>query len=454
MTDARPAPHDLDAERSALGSVFIKQAALQDLADLATDDFFLPAHRDIVEAVRAVAKRGDALDPVTVAAELKTRDKLKTLDGGALYLTELYNGTPTAENARHYARIVHEKATLRRLQQLGAEIMSGASADAGDIATLLGEVRRKLAVIDAGVRLGTLTEFRDIADDVLREIERRQVRFKETGDVVSGIARFGIESLDTAMAGIQIGDLGIIAAETSGGKTALAMQALFGVALAGGTGMAINLEMPKAQLAERALAHVARVNSMLLRTGQQAPGIWDDLTAASEKLVNAKLFLEDDATTLPQICAKARQWRARNTNERALLVVDFAQLIRGATEKGLSRAQQVGMYGQELKALAKELRIAIILVSQINREGAKKTTRPSMFDLKESGDLENAADWIVIIHNQCENPTGDDPVKFYLDKNRNGAKAQREGWWTGRWYRFTDTQPHEHRGETRFADAD
>jgi replicative DNA helicase len=180
------------------------------------------------------------------------------------------------------------------------------------------------------------------------------------------------------------------------------------------------------------------VNSSLLRTGQQTKGIWDDLNAAAEKLVKSKLYIEDDASTLPQICAKARQWRAVNREECAVLVVDFAQLIRGSGERGLSRAQQVGIYGQELKALAKELKIAVILVSQINREGVKKSSRPSMFDLKESGDLENAADWIVIIHNQASEPTGDDPVKFYLDKNRNGAKAQREGWWTGKHYRFSD----------------
>jgi replicative DNA helicase len=431
-------PHDVEAEKGALGSVFIRRTALDDLADLGTDEFFLPVHREILDAMRAVAHRGGGVDAITVYDEMRARDQHRRLDGGLVYLNELANATPTAENVRHYARIVHEKATLRRLQAMAAEVLSSVRGDFGDLASLLAETRRKLAAIDTGARVGTLTPFADIAESVLAEIEKRQIRFKETGDVVSGIARFGIDGLDTAMSGIQIADLGIIAAETSAGKTALAMQALYGCVLAGGTGMAINLEMPKGQLAERALAHVARVNSSLLRTGQQTKGIWDDLNAAAEKLVKSKLYIEDDASTLPQICAKARQWRAVNREECAVLVVDFAQLIRGSGERGLSRAQQVGIYGQELKALAKELKIAVILVSQINREGVKKSSRPSMFDLKESGDLENAADWIVIIHNQASEPTGDDPVKFYLDKNRNGAKAQREGWWTGKHYRFSD----------------
>jgi len=447
-----PPPHDIEAEKSALGSVFIKAAALDDLADLATDDFFLPTHREIIDAVRAVAKRGRAVDPIVVADELRASGMLGRLDGGASYLTELYNGVPTAENARHYAKIIHEKATLRRLLTFGAEVQAAARGEGGDLAGLLGEVRRKLAVIDAGARLGDLTQFKDISEDVLAEIERREMRFKTTGSVVSGIARFWVDDLDTVMGGIQIGDLGIIAAETSGGKTALAMQPIYGVVLSGGTGMVINLEMPKRQLAERAIVHAAKINSHLIRTGQTA-GLWDTINQAADRLCASKLFIEDDATTMPQICAKARQWRARNPEESALLVVDFAQLIRGAADRGLSRAQQVGMYGQELKSLAKELRIAIILVSQINREGVKKSGRPSMFDLKESGDLENAADWIVIIHNQTAEPTGDDPVKFYLDKLRNGQKAQREGWWTGRWYMFTDHQP-ETPHETRFADAD
>jgi replicative DNA helicase len=453
MNETLTSPHDLDAEKSALGSVFIKADALNDLADLATDDFFLPAHREIIDAVRAVAKRGRAVDPIVVADELRASGVLGRLEGGQSYLTDLYNGTPTAENARHYAKIIHEKATLRRLLAFGAEVQSAARGEGGDLAALLSDVRRKLAVIDAGARLGDLTHFRDIAEDVLAEIEKREVRFKTTGSVVSGIARFWIDGLDTVMGGIQVGDLGIIAAETSGGKTALAMQAIYGTVLSGGTGMAINLEMPKRQLAERAIVHAARINSHLIRTGQ-THGMWDAINEASERLCASKLFIEDDATTLPQICAKARQWRARNPGENALLVIDFAQLIRGAVDKGLSRAQQVGFYGQELKALAKELKIAIILVSQINREGVKKPKgRPSMFDLKESGDLENAADWVVIIHNQSSEPTGDDPVKFYLDKLRNGQKAQREGWWTGRHYLFTDHQP-ETTHETRFADAD
>jgi len=445
---SRVPPHDLEAEKAALGAVFVRASTLvDDLGTLTADDFFLPAHRDIFDAMRSVAKRGRTPDPVVVADELKSHDLLSRLDGGIAYLTEL--AAPMVLNAKQYARIIAEKALLRRLIAKCADVMSSAQGDVGDVPEFMATVRQKMAAIDSNAP-SELVSFGMIADELYEELGEREKKHLTTGSAVMGVP-FGVDELDQLLGGALPGDLGIIAAETSGGKTALAMQAMVNLVVSGGSGLAINLEMPRIQLAERAVSYVARVNSALMRTGRigEAKSGWDDVRTAIGRLRDTSLWLEDRASTMPAICSAARKWRAKHSSGAGMVVVDFAQLIRGSGDRKVSRAQEVGVFGQELKALAKELRVPVILISQINRVGVK-SDRPSKFDLKESGDLENAADWIVIIHNR--DTTGDDPVDFYLDKNRNGEKGKRSGWWTGRHYRFTDSRPINREGN--YGDAE
>lgn len=222
-------------------------------------------------------------------------------------------------------------------------------------------------------------------------------------------------------------------------NTALAMQAAINVVLAGGTALACNLEMTKSELAERALVHVAEINSQLVRTGQIQLDDWPKMHDAARKLYETRFYFEDATTSVASISSKARLWRSRNRGMLGLLVVDFVQLIRGAREKGQSRAQEVGIIAQDLKALAKELGVPVILISQLNRAGVK-ADRPSKSDLKESGDLENAADLILLPWNKNETSDGD--VAIIVDKFRSGERITIPARWVGRHYRFADSEYH------------
>jgi replicative DNA helicase len=432
-------PNDIDAERAVLGAPFVSASALDALADLDADDFMQPVHREIFGALMAIRKKGDAPDWLVVADLLKPTGALARMEGGARYLVTLANSCPAAYSAESYARIVKEMAVRRRLIVACADLSSQAQRGDADLGELLDDARRRVA--DLGTTgAGKWQTMEDLVPQVLYDLEERQKRFADTGEKILGI-RFGIERLDNIILGAQPGDLGIIAADTSAGKTALAMQAVILELLAGGTALVVNMEMPAKQLVERALIHLARLDSRAVRYGNFEYADWKRLHGLAGQLMESSCVVKDDINTMAQICASGRRWRARNPSKRGIMVVDFAQLIRG-TDRRLSRAQEVGTFAQDLKSLAKELDVAEVLISQLNRSGAK-SERPSKSDLKESGDLENAADWIIIVHNKADKPCGDDPLAFYVDKNRNGAKAQATGWFTGKHYLITDDRPGE-----------
>jgi replicative DNA helicase len=415
-------------EKAVLGAALFFPQVFGQLT-LKADDFMLAPHREIWEAMGRVSRAGSVTDPLMVAAELKATGRLNRLPSGEIYLSELMVAAPTT-NHRQHAERVSEFSRKRKLIAIGASIRIAAEdgQESRTSAEIVEDAMSKLT--DVLGSSSTLTSFADVGGELLDEFEKRQAEYESTGVVVTGVP-FGIPQLDEFTGGLQPGDLAIVAAETSGGKTALAMQAGIRLVLSGGTVLACNLEMTIKQLAERAVAHHAPVNSALLRQGQIAKE-WAAITRSVQELARTKFFIEDRTFTLPEIRAKARQWRARQP-EKALLIVDFAQLIRGQEKRGSTRAQEIASFAQDLKQLAKDISAPVILVSQLNRAGVK-SDRPSKFDLKESGDLENAADFIILPHNRMN--TGEDEVQIYLDKNRNGQKGVVNARWIGRHYRF------------------
>lgn len=444
----RPPPHDLNAEKSVLGSVIIKPAAIHEVAsELRTDDFFLPAHREVFEAMLAVEKRRVPLDWVAISDELKARGMLGRLDGGEAYLVDLANATPTAENAAHYARVVKRMASLRLLIAVCYETVSGAYGAPTDAAALFAEHQAKVSAAETASGRG-LRKFGDLAHGLIDTFEQRMLNYEQTGSVVTGVP-FGVRALDELLSGMQPGDLVVVAAPTSVGKTALAMQAIERLVTSDpdASGMAINLEMMDVQLAERMVAHDASVSSYLLKTGKDLRPHVGKIHDSVRRLAATRLYLEDQVTRIDQIRSTLIRWRNESrvvypdgTESLGIAVVDFAQMIEAMGKLGEeTRARQVGQFGKDLKALAKQLRIPIVLVSQLNRSGIKGKERPTLHDLKESGDLENAADVIVLIENKAEKPGGEeDAVAFHVDKNRSGQKATRYGKYVGRHYRFVD----------------
>lgn len=431
-------PYSLTAERAVLGAVVMDPARFCEIrTELAMDEFLLPAHREIWNAMRALDERGRSPDAVSLGDELKARGMLPRLEGGEGYLLTCANAVEALYLENHL-RIVQEKAQLRRVIAACAEIQARAYGDVGEVGAFLEEASAKVARVVAPASNVDLTTVGDLIDPLMTEFSRRAKRYAE-GDEMASVTgvRTGVTKLDLLTGGWQPGNLVVIAGGTSSGKTALAAQAAIGNVLDDdGVSMLINLEMTRLELAERAFVHVARVDSATLRAGRQDLHDSEQLKSAAKKLVMAHLYVEDSTFRTRELAGRFRRLRAKYPARKLLGIVDFLQLVRGDHDRGLNRAQEIGRIAQFLKELGKELGMPMVVLSQLDR-GWVKQDRPTKYNLKESGDIENAADIIILIHNRDNTSSGN--VGLWVDKNRNGACKLVVAQWEGRFYRFSDS---------------
>jgi replicative DNA helicase len=448
---SREAPNNVEAEKTVLGCTMLRPSVYVEVSSvLRVDDFFLPAHWEIFDAMGAVTARQRPCDPLMVGDELKVRGMLPRLPGGEGYLMDLVGGVTHAENVAHHVSLVSEAAVLRRLGLLCAETLSRTygSQRAGEIVADLGANLAKLVIQSPG----ELCHAGALVGELLEDFERRMAAGPDEN--ITGV-RTGIEMLDRLTCGFDPGDLVVIGADPGGGKTALAEQvAIVSSIHGGGSALVCNLEMRKTQLVERALVYLARKNSLSVRQGAISNDDFRDLHDAGMSVEAGRLYVEDKLFTLPQIIARARAWRVRHPKELGLLVVDFIQLLRSVGGDEENRARQLGIWTQALKELAKTLEIVVIAVSQLNRGPHKDKRPPGMRDLRESGDIEGAADTIILIHNPDK--TEDGPVDLLIEKNRKGPCKRVRGHWLGRYYQFTDCddpQPQPER-QVRLPGAD
>lgn len=427
----REAPHDAAAERALLGSVLLSpQRARAAFESVPPDAFFAPQHRDIATAIQALLTRQEPIDPVTVMHELRVLGRTLAMEGGEDYLPKLAADVATPETAGHYAGIVRSKAAARALILAASAAIDRAmqGEDSAAIAEDLGAATAA-AVTGKGEKL---THAGDVMLSVLEGIESRAGWER----AVSGVP-FGVTALDEATTGCQPGNLVVVGGRPGDGKTALAMQAAFNCCADGGTALVFNCEMTRAELLERMIAHVAQVNSHFLRSGQELSGRWDDINAAGRRIARTLLYVEDDVTKPRDMCARARAWRAKHPDKRGVIVADYLQMMQVSRDKGQNTAEALGNAVQDFKRLAKELRVPFILASQLNRDNQKDDGRPpKLSDFKATGDIEQAADVAVLIHNTGQ--TGDDVVDLHLAKNRNGPRMAVRAQWTGRYFRFSD----------------
>jgi replicative DNA helicase len=431
----RAPPQNLDAERSALGGVLVKPSALDELlTGLQADDFFLPAHREIFEAMLALDKRRQPIDVISLADELKTRGGLPRLEGGEGYLVTLAQGVPTAENIDHYIRLVKEKATLRRLIGACAEIQSRAYGEFGVYEEFLDEAENAVFKVAQQTRKETFSSVGDMMSEVLESIEERARERKEITGVPTGYTKF-----DHMTAGLQPENLIIVAARPGVGKTSWAVNVAMNCALIHKMPVLIfSLEMSKYELMERMLAGEARIDSARLKRGQIEYSDWKNrIYPAGNRLAQAPILIDDSgAPTILDMRAKARRFRSDlryfppraegNTDKPlGLIVVDYLQLARGSTgKKDESREREIADISRGLKTLAKDLKIPIIAVSQLNRGLEKREDkRPQLSDLRESGAIEQDADMIIFIHrDEMFNPEAAERGKAELivGKHRHG----------------------------------
>ncbi len=411
-------PHNLDAERAILGGLLIDADALPRAREvLSPADFYRIGHVAIFEAMIALFEGNEPVDLLTLVRHLEASGQLEAA-GGAAYLASLAEGVPTAANVVHYARIVKEKATVRRLIETATAIAGRAYEYEGDVESFLREAEQAIFKISEDrIRLSFLSA-REAVRGAFRQIER----LYERRELVTGVPT-GFVDLDKKTAGLQPSDLVIVAGRPSMGKTAFCLNVARYAAVEAQVPVAIfSLEMSKEQIAFRLLGTEAKIEFGRLRTGALAREEWPRLTRAAGTLARAPIFVDDTpALGIAELRAKARRLKAEQ--KLGLVIVDYLQLLRGRADVE-RREQEISDISRSLKALAKELSLPVVALSQLNRQvESRGDRRPQLSDLRESGAIEQDADVIAFIYrDEVYHPDTTDKgiAEIIIGKQRNG----------------------------------
>jgi replicative DNA helicase len=440
--DRRVPPHNLDAEASVLGGVFLRNDALNHIETLGAEDFYDPRHREVFVAMKALETRSRAIDPVTVEEQLSQSGKLAAV-GGLAFLSDLTRVVPSADNIGHYAEIVRDKAMARRLIMVASEIAAKGFGEYGDVKEFLDDAERQIFEVTQNTEGGGPAPVAEILKQVFKGFD---ARFRSEGGV-TGVPT-GFVDFDQMTAGLQPSDLVIVAARPSMGKTSFAMSIAQNAAIAFGYPVIVfSLEMSAMQLAERMLCSEARVDSALLRRGQLQRQDMSNLTAAANEISQAHMLLDDTpALTVGDVRARCRRWRANRElfagKAFGLVVVDYLQLMRGQSHsRNANREQEISEISRGLKALAKELHCPVLALSQLNRGvEQRQDKRPLLSDLRESGAIEQDADVISFIYrdevynkDKTEKPG---VAEIIIGKQRNGPIGAVELAFIGKYTRF------------------
>jgi replicative DNA helicase len=443
-------PQCLEGEMSVLGGVLLENEALNKAVEiLHPDDFYRESHRKIFGALIALSEQGEPADLVTLTATLQKRGELDAV-GGSGYLSTLVDYVPTAANIAYYCRLVKEKALARRLINVATEIASR-GYDGGDIEALLDWSEKSIFEISGMKNRPSYFSAKEIMKDTFEIIEELYHR----KELVTGVPS-GFTDLDHMTAGLQPSDLIIVAGRPSMGKTAFVLNLVEHAAVHAETPVptvVFSLEMSKEQLVQRMLCSVARVDASRLRTGNLADSDWPKLTEGAARLSEAPIFIDDTpAITVLELRAKARRLKAEHN--LGMVVVDYLQLMQGHNSE--SRQQEISEISRSLKALAKELGVPVVALSQLNRSLENRTDkRPIMADLRESGAIEQDADVIMFIFREavyCEDCKSkertcdkghDKDAEIIIGKQRNGPIGTVHLTFLGQFTRFENQARRE-----------
>ncbi|MCA9772063.1 MAG: replicative DNA helicase [Myxococcales bacterium] len=391
-------PQNLEAEQSILGAILIDNDALDWVGDSITpDDYYRESHRQIYQAMTRLSTRNEAIDVITLSEELGKTGHLDVA-GGMTYLMTLAETVPSAANVGHYAKIVREKAIIRRLLSATNEITRAVHAEGADAQSLLDEAEQRIFEVSQVRARQSMVPVKDVVTDVFHQINE----LFQNPDSVTGLPTHYYE-LDEKTGGLQRGDLIIVAGRPSMGKTALALCMGLRIATSEApAGVAVfSLEMSKELLAKRLLAVQAKIDSSKLKDGKLGADDWTRLTNAAGKVSRAPIYIDDTpAISIVELRAKARRLASQLNGTLGLIVVDYLQLMQAgsAVER---REQEISAISRSLKALAKELNVPVIALSQLNRSvESRPNKRPMMSDLRESGAIEQDADVIMFIYRE------------------------------------------------------
>ena len=440
-------PHSVEAEQSVLGGLLLEAGALDKIVDLITDgDFYRHEHRLIYRQIVRLSELAKPVDVITVAEALEIAGELDKV-GGLPYLGSLAQNVPSAANVRRYGEIVRERSIMRKLVEAGTDIASSAYNSTGrDAAQLLDEAESKVfEIAEAGSR--GKQGFIAMPPLLTQVVERIETLYgRDNNSDVTGTAT-GFADLDRMTSGLQAGELIIVAGRPSMGKTAFSINIAENVALDTKLPVAIfSMEMGASQLAMRMLGSVGKLNQHDLRTGRLQDDDWGRLTFALGKLNDAPIFI-DESAALSALELRARSRRLhRQNNGLGLIVVDYLQLMSSNAGKASeNRATEISEISRSLKALAKELHVPVIALSQLNRSLEQRPNkRPVMSDLRESGAIEQDADLILFIYRD-EVYNSDSPDKgkaeIIIGKQRNGPIGKVDLAFRGEYTRFDNLAP-------------
>lgn len=448
VEDLKVPPHSLEAEQSVIGGLMLDNRAWDDIADIVNEqDFYRHDHALILRSINALSEDDQPYDVLTVSEWLGARGELENI-GGLAHLSILANDTPTAVNIKAYANIVREYSILRSLIQVGNEISASAyNSDGKPSKELVDEAERKVFLI-AEQRAGSRQGFEAINELLGRAVKRVEEMYRSDTNL-TGIAT-GFNNFDDKTSGLQNSDLIIIAGRPSMGKTSFAMNLAENAALHNENSVAVfSMEMPGEQLALRMMSSLGRIDSHSLRTGKLDDHDWPRLISSVNMLSKAKLFIDDTAALTPTDL-RARTRRLKREHGLDLVIVDYLQLMQvgGSTE---NRATEISEISRSLKALAKELEVPIVALSQLNRSVEQRPDkRPVMSDLRESGSIEQDADVILFIYrDEVYNAESAEKgtAEIIIRKQRNGPIGTVRLSFLGQYTRFENLAHDDYGGQ-------
>ena len=417
-------PQNIEAEQSVLGSILLENDALLKAVEILTpDDFYREAHRQIYYCMLDLFEKNEPTDLITLTEQLKRKNKLEEI-GGASYLGDLSEKIPTAANIEYYAKIVHQKYILRKLIRSATEIVSKASSAQEDIEDIIDFSEKTIFSIAENQIKPSFHSLKVILKSTFKDIEK----LYEKKQLVTGVPT-GFTDLDAMTSGFQPSDLIIVAGRPSMGKTAFCLNIAQNAACEAKIPTAIfSLEMSKEQLAIRMLCSEARVDNHKLRSGFIAESEWGKLAMGAGKLAETDIFIDDTpGLAVFEMRAKARRLKAEHG--LGMVVVDYLQLMSGSKNRSDSREQEISEISRSLKALAKELHVPVVALSQLNRRVEDRVDkRPHMADLRESGAIEQDADVILFIYREeVYHPDSEEAkgkAEIIIGKQRNGPTGE------------------------------
>jgi replicative DNA helicase len=435
----RMPPQDVAAEQCVLGGMMLSTDAIADVVEaLRGTDFYRPAHQLVYDAVLDLYGRGEPADAVTVAAELTKRGEIGRV-GGAAYLHTLISSVPTAANAGYYARIVCDRAILRRLVEAGTRIAQMGYTGDGEVDSIVDAAQAEIFAVTERRAAEDYLPLAQIMEGTLDEIES----IGNSGGGIIGVPT-GFANLDELTNGLQGGQMVIVAARPAVGKSTLALDFARSASIRHSrTAVIFSLEMGRNEIVMRLLSAEARVSLQNIRSGSLSDHDWTKLARRMGEVSSAPLFIDDSPNlTMMEIRAKARRLKQRH--DLQLVIVDYLQLMSSG-KKVESRQQEVSEFSRSLKLLAKELGVPVVALSQLNRGPEQRTDKkPLLSDLRESGSLEQDADIVVLLHredmHEPESPRAGE-ADLIVAKHRNGPCATVTVAFQGHYSRFVDMAP-------------